>query len=88
MFSKILMSGDEGIGVEESKAFALLALFTIGWIGFSLIDFHLTTQNSDCGYTPAEACTIYARYEQQVIIWRGLAVEFAAILTALVLRKR
>ncbi len=77
-----------GAGLKESRIFALLALFTIGWIGFSLTGYYLTTQNSDCGYTLAEACTRNARYEQQVIIWRGVAVELAAILVALFLRKR
>jgi hypothetical protein len=74
--------------VKSERAFALLALFTLGWLGFSLLDFYLTTQNGDCLYTPTEACTHFARAEQNIIIWRGLAVQLAAILALVVVRKR
>ena len=70
------------------RAFALLVLFSLGWLGFSLADFYLTTQNSDCGYTAAEICTQFARADQKIIIWRGLAVEVAAILAFVFVWKR
>ena len=74
--------------MRTERAFALLALFSIGWLGFSLLDFYFTTQNSDCGYTPTETCTHFARAEQQIIIWRGLAIQLAAILAVVLIRKR
>ena len=74
--------------MKAGALFALLAVFTIGWLGFSLIDFYFTTQNSDCGYTPGEICKQFARAEQAIIIWRGLAIQLAAILLVMVIRKR
>ena len=72
----------------EGKAFALLILFTLGWAASSAFEFYLTTQNSDCSYAAAEVCTQNARYEQRLIVWRGLALELAAVLAFLGLRKR
>ena len=72
----------------ESRAFALLLLFTVGWAALSAFEFYLTTINSDCGYTASEICTRYAQSEQQVIVWRGLALELAAVLAFLGIRKR
>jgi hypothetical protein len=74
--------------VKSESAFALLVLFSLGWLGFSAFEFYLTTQNSDCLYTPAEMCAHFARAEQEIIIWRGLAIELAAILAWAVIRKR
>ena len=74
-------------GVKESTAFALLVLFTLGWAAYSAFEFYLSTLNSDCGYSPAEVCTRYAQYEQQLIVWRGLALQLAAVLAFVGLRK-
>jgi hypothetical protein len=74
--------------VKTERALVLLALFSLGWLGFSLVDFYFTMQNSDCGYTVAETCTQFARAEQQIVIWRGLAIELAAILAVVLIRKR
>lgn len=73
--------------MKTSSLFALLMLFTIGWVAFSLFDFYMTTQNSDCSYLPIESCTHLARAEQKIVVWRGLAVQLAAVLAALLLRK-
>jgi hypothetical protein len=74
--------------VKSESVLALLILFSLGWLGFSALDFYLTTQNSDCGYTPGEICTHIARAEQAIIIWRGLAIQLAAILLVMFIRKR
>jgi hypothetical protein len=74
--------------VKGSAVFALLVLFTVAWIGFSLLDYYLTTQNSDCLYTAIEPCTRFARYEQQIVVWRAVAVQSVAILAALLIRER
>jgi hypothetical protein len=74
--------------VREGRAFALLILFTLVWAASSAFEFHLTTQNSDCSYTAAEDCSQTAKYEQRLIIWRGLALELAAVLAFLGIRKR
>ena len=74
--------------MKSERSLALLALFSLGWLGFSLLAFYFTTQNSDCGYTPIETCTQFTRAEQQIIVWRGLAIALAAILAVVLIRKR
>lgn len=74
--------------MKESHLFALLALLTLGLIAFSALDFYLTTLNSDCTYAPMEPCTSYARSQQHMIFWRAAAIELAAVLAFILIRKR
>ena len=74
--------------MKQSSIFALTVMVTLAWVAWSCLDYYLTTIDSDCGYTAAEACTRFADQQQQVIVWRGLAVQFAMIIVFLVLRKR
>jgi hypothetical protein len=60
----------------------------LAWLGWSCFEYYLTTINSDCGYSASEACTHIANYQQQVVIWRGLAVQFALIIILQLTRKR
>jgi hypothetical protein len=74
--------------VKESHLLALAILAALAWATSSAFEYYVTTLNSDCGYTPAEACTHIARSQQNMIIWRGLAVLFAMITVLLLARKR
>ena len=74
--------------MKESSLFGLLALFTLALVSWSYLEYSLSTNDSDCGYTAAEACTQFANYEQQVLLWRAFALELAAILAFVLLRKR
>ena len=73
--------------MRESRAFAFLMLFPLGWIAWSLAECYLTTTNSDCSYAVGEPCTLYARYEQTILIWRGICIQMAAILAFNYVRK-
>ena len=74
--------------MRSESILALLILFSLGWIGFCVLEFYFTTQDSDCGYTSLESCTHFHRIEQEMILWRGFAIQLAAILAYLLIRKR
>jgi hypothetical protein len=74
--------------MKSERAFGLLALFSLLWLGYSLGEFYLTTQDSDCSYLPLDSCTHFARAEQAIIVWRGGAIQLAAVLAFVLVRKR
>ena len=65
----------------------LLSAFSVLWLGGSWLQYDLLTM-SNCSYMQTAECRAQLKYVPQIIFWRWLSIELAAIVAFLIYRKR